>query len=99
VDSEEPFDWPNDRGWDESNYTELRDTPTAEEVAETFERAIANAARREREKAAEPSLAPYDTSWDAIAQHQVELFERGLETASSERDMQVFLEENPILLV
>jgi hypothetical protein len=75
------------------------DVPTPAEIAETMERIAVNRARRQREKAAEPSLEEFFVSWNDITPELVERFRQCLERVESERDLQVFLEANPMLLV
>lgn len=73
--------------------------PSAAEFADTMRRIAEERERRRREEACRPSLEPFAVSWDSITFEQVALFERRLETATKEQEMQDFFEEYPTLLI
>ncbi|MET3642776.1 hypothetical protein ABIC73_004379 [Prescottella equi] len=72
------------------------------DLAEMREAIRANrewAARKDREAAAEPSLAQFLTTWDSITQDDVDEFRAVLDQATTELPLTTLLAERPHLLV
>ncbi len=84
--------------WGYEDY-ERDDLPSPAEVRETIRHAIEEGERQKREEAAEPSLEEFSVWWDDVTPQLVESFRECLDAATTERELQVFLEAHPTLLV